>query len=307
MPCYRPLKCWENPDGTPNFDLSSSIRRKLPAMGLNCGQCLGCRLEHSKHWANRCVAEAQMHQENCFITLTYAPEHLPRDHSLNKQHFQKFLKRLRKSVQPKKIKFFHCGEYGDQLSRPHYHALIFGHDFNDRKLWTTNNGINIDISENLQNLWKFGFTTVGNLTNESAAYVARYATKKITGEKSDEHYRYTDETTGETWPLQPEYITMSRGRTKGEGIGGTWYNKYRNDLFPSDQLVNYKKGTISIPPRYFTEQYKETHPEEFEKIKAKRKAKALEHHDNNSPERLHIRERVHQLKARKLKRTLETS
>lgn len=275
-------------------------------MPLPCGQCLGCRLAHSKHWANRCVLESQMHKENTFITLTYNDENLPHDRSLRKSHFQRFMKLLRASVHPKKIKYFHCGEYGEKLSRPHYHALIFGHDFHDREFHSSNNGIPVYKSAELQKLWKYGFTTVGDLTSESAAYVARYAVKKITGKQADEHYRYTDTETGETWPLQPEYITMSRGRNRGEGIGGSWYEKFQNDIFPSDTLVNYKKGTIDIPPRYFTDQYKETNEPEWEIIKAKRKAAGARHHDDQTPERLHIRERAHQLKARKLKRTYET-
>ena len=45
------------------------------------------------------------------------------------------MKRLRKKLHPLKIRFFHCGEYGDKTRRPHYHALIFGYSFPDRKLF----------------------------------------------------------------------------------------------------------------------------------------------------------------------------
>ena len=74
-----------------------------------------------------------MHEDNCFITLTYDDENIPWDGSLNKQHFQAFMKRLRWHNKEKKIRYFHVGEYGEQLSRPHYHALIFNHDFDDKE------------------------------------------------------------------------------------------------------------------------------------------------------------------------------
>ena len=66
-----------------------------------CGQCAGRRLDQSKQWALRCVHEAQVHDENCFITLTYNNENLPKDGSLNKRDFQLFMKRLIKEMEVK--------------------------------------------------------------------------------------------------------------------------------------------------------------------------------------------------------------
>ena len=100
-----------------------------------CGRCTSCRLEHSRQWAVRCMHEAQMHEGNSFITLTYAPEHLHEDYSVHKKELQKFFKRLRKNTGIK-LRYFACGEYGDENRRPHYHAIIFGYDFPDKQLYT---------------------------------------------------------------------------------------------------------------------------------------------------------------------------
>ena len=48
-----------------------------------------------------------MHTSNCFITLTYAPEHCPKDMSLNYEDFQLFMKRLRKEVYWKDYSFLY--------------------------------------------------------------------------------------------------------------------------------------------------------------------------------------------------------
>ena len=49
--------------------------------------------------------------------------------------FKKFMKRLRKRFKGKRIRFYMCGEYGEQFDRPHFHACIFGVDFPDKVLF----------------------------------------------------------------------------------------------------------------------------------------------------------------------------
>src|SRR4051794_29862641 len=100
MPCFRPLKGYRarvtNPD-TGKRSIVFNARKgfnDLP-VDLPCGQCIGCRLERSRQWAIRCSHEAKLHEENCFITLTYAPEHLPPGGTLVVKDFQDFMKRLR--------------------------------------------------------------------------------------------------------------------------------------------------------------------------------------------------------------------
>ena len=141
MACFKPLSAWRNPSD-PSGQLlfsyhtigASSDHAERTCLKIPCGQCVGCRLEYSRQWAVRCCHESSLHIYNCFITLTYDPEHLPDDGSLDIKHFQKFMKRLRDKLHPLRIRFFHCGEYGDKTRRPHYHALIFGYSFPDRKI-----------------------------------------------------------------------------------------------------------------------------------------------------------------------------
>ena len=198
MTCYHPLLAYKH-DGKVVFE-----KPRVYAQGFNlpCNQCIGCRLNYSRQWAIRCIHEAQMHKNNCFITLTFSPEALasrknPR--SLDMREWQLFMKRVRKKY-GNGIKFFHCGEYGEKNKRPHYHALLFGHDFTDKQLWTQRSGVKLYISEELKKLWPYGFSTIGDVTFESAAYCARYVLKKVTGDAAAEHYTYTDPETGEVAP-----------------------------------------------------------------------------------------------------------
>lgn len=265
---------------------------------LPCGQCIGCRMLKSQMWATRCVHEASQHNQNCFVTLTYHDKHLPWDGSLNKTHFQNFAKRLRKSVDYK-IRYFMCGEYGAKLNRPHYHALLFGHDFDDKTLWTSKDGINTFTSERLEALWPFGFSTVGDITWESAAYCSRYTTKKITGKDAENHYWRQTFTDLEV-QLEPEYANMSLK----PGIGATWFEKYKRDCFPSDFITHGgKKHRI---PRYY-DQLAEQHNEiDLATIKGNRRRKAEEWHHECTPKRLAAREACATARLDLLKRNLES-
>lgn len=103
----------------------------LAREGLNvpCGKCMACRIARSREWTTRLIHELSYWDKASFVTLTYDNEHLPSDNSLSVRHWQLFMKRLRKQVEPLKIKYFASGEYGDKFGRPHYHAIIFGLDF----------------------------------------------------------------------------------------------------------------------------------------------------------------------------------
>lgn len=166
------------------------------------------------------------------------------------------MKRLRKEVKTK-IRFFHVGEYGEKNKRPHYHALLFGYNFPDKTLFTKSNGISLYTSEILQKLWPYGFSTIGDVTFESAAYCARYCLKKINGEQAEDHYNYINPETGELIKITPEYATMSRGNNYPEtdprhtrGIGYSWFQKYKKDVFPHDYIVVRDNLKISPPPYY---------------------------------------------------------
>jgi len=204
--------------------------------------------------------EAQMHSENCFITLTFNDWVLNERNqsSVNVKDFQNFMKKLRNSTK-KKIRFFHCGEYGSKRGRPHYHALLFGYDFPDKTHWATEGGNKTFISDKLKSLWPYGWSVIGDVSFNSAQYVASYINKKITGDLAEDHYK-----TEYDEPIQPEYCTMSRK----PGIGYTFYNKYKFDIYPHDYCeINGKK---IMPPRYYDELLKGEDPVLYEQIKQKR-------------------------------------
>lgn len=226
-----------------------------------------------------------MHDANSFITLTYNNEHLPTDYSLNHKHFQGFIKRYRKRIHPLKLRYYVAGEYGDDRSRPHFHACIFGHRPDDLRLHAkSESGQYIYTSAFLTALWPFGFSSVGELTFESAAYVARYVMKKITGPNADRHYETVDPETGEISDRRPEYCRMSLK----PGIGADWFRKYSSDVFPEDHV--FSRGRPAKPPRYYDKLLDRVDPDLLEAIKFSRSEKARERAGDNTPERLAVKE-----------------
>lgn len=223
--------------------------------------------------------EASLHDEGCFLTLTYDDDHLPAGGTLVKRHFQLFMKKLRKLNPGKRIRFFHCGEYGEHNFRPHYHALLFGFEPMDKEkisgeFWA---------SQSLEKIWGRGFVGGGSITFDSAAYVARYCLKKVTGELADEHYMRVDDF-GEAFWLQPEYVTMSRR----PGIGRDWIDKFRSDVYPSDEVI--ANSFPSKPPRYYDGVLEADDPEMLVRIKQERVARALSRVADSTALRLHQRE-----------------
>jgi hypothetical protein len=298
MPCYRPLKAYRLAGETKLSFAPKPYDFIVERLSLPCGRCIGCRLERSRQWAVRCVHEASLYDNNCFITLTYSPEYLPADGSLDVRHFQRFMKRLRKKY-GKNIRFYHCGEYGEKYRRPHYHACLFNFDFSDKKFWKiTKSGDRLYTSKSLEQLWPFGFCTIGDVTFDSAAYVARYIMKKVNGHEAENHYTEIDMETGEVIHLKPEYTTMSRR----PGVGKLWLDKYKSDVYPHDYLI--MNGKKMKPPKYYDYVHEMELPIEMQQIKEKRK-KLAENNVDNTPERLRIREQVKLAQIKKLVRNVD--
>lgn len=129
-----------------------------------CGSCATCRASQNMIWSLRMHLESLYYRENAYITLTYAPEHLPENGSLQPSHLQLFFKRLRRFLDYK-IRYFACGEYGDKFGRAHYHAIIFGLKHSDFSL--------------IKKCWKFGIIDVQVPRREAFQYVAGYVSKKV--------------------------------------------------------------------------------------------------------------------------------
>lgn len=295
MPCYMPLKAYRAPGGRIVFSAKAGFS-DLPVT-LPCGQCIGCRIERGRQWALRCVHEAQQHVRNCFITLTYKPDCLPDDGSVDVREWQLFAKRLRKVVGP--FRFFHCGEYGDENFRPHYHALLFGVDFASDRVAIRRVGEHyLYQSRLLDDVWERGFATIGSVSFQSAAYVARYCMKKANGPLAKERYRRIDLRTGEEYFVKPEYVTMSRN----PGIGAGWFKRYRKDVFPSDEVVH--EGRRFRTPRYYDDLLERVSPEELESVKAKRRARVAARASELTEDRLRVKEVVAAARLSRLKRSV---
>jgi len=245
--------------------------------------------------------ESSLFTKNAYITLTYNKKHLPPGGNLDKKHYQDFMKRLRFKNEHK-IRYYHSGEYGGDYGRPHYHALLFNHNFDDLKFHKYINGIPLFTSKELTKTWGMGHCSVGTVTMESAAYVARYIMKKIHPDKRDQgqaqkdHYTHVDQETGEYFELLPEYSTMSRN------IGKQWFEKYQSDVYPKDFLTF--KGEKYKPPKFYDRLYEEIHPLRLAKIKRKRIGSINQHKKDQTIDRLRTRERVTILRTNQLIRPI---
>lgn len=149
-----------------------------------CGQCLPCRINRRRVWTARLLLEAELHEELCFLTLTYSDDHLPADGCLQIRDYQLFLKRLRKAIEPRKISFYIVGEYGTRTERPHYHAVIFGFGKGLRSgllRFVKVNSLNYFSEDELCLLmaWRNGDVHVGEVNEKSLAYACKHLTKGL--------------------------------------------------------------------------------------------------------------------------------
>ena len=305
MTCYRPFRAYlgkDKPDGKKNivFNRSNSWRGK--EINMPCyNKCIGCREQRAQEWAIRIDHEAQLWEDNSFITVTYDERHLPKDGSLNTKHIQDFIKRLRKEIYPKKIRYFYSGEYGDikNTFRPHYHMILFNHDFEDKEEFKMKGENQLYTSKTLEKLWPFGYTSIGTVSYGSASYVARYIHKKQ--EKLDELGRSFFHLNN----LKPEY---TQGSTN-PGIGHGYFKKYWMDFYPCDYVaINGHKKKV---PRYYDQLLDKQNPEmlkEVKEVRMKRKRSTVTDRDyknrkitvsNEDSFRLPVREAVAEAKSKR--------
>lgn len=279
MPCIRPLQGFLNSD-TGAFVPSAQYARNFyfgreradDQVSINCGQCLPCRVNNARSMAVRCVHEASMYDSNCFLTLTIDDYHMDREgfnFSLDKEVMRNFMKKLRSRIdycpsdfglnKGDKVRVLYCGEYGGRTERPHYHALLFNCGFSDQILYKKDGSYRYYNSDLLHSIWPYGFGVISSLDYGSAAYVARYVTKKVTGPSADEHY-------GDRLP------EFSHGSRK-PGLGYSWIMDNWKDVYPRDEVkVLLKDGSFSLkPPRYYDKKLEEFNPELFAEVKEARK------------------------------------
>lgn len=296
MPCYSPMTGYKsrfvNPSGKRSITFNRSLGYVDMQMTVPCGKCIGCLLERSRQWAVRCMHEASLYQNNCSITLTYNDENLPENGSLDIRHVQNFFKAFRR--EQGKVRYFLCGEYGENYYRPHYHILLFGYDFQDKQLRrVTPQGNRVYTSDILAKLWKFGFHEIGNLSYESAAYAARYCMKKVLGKDAEKFY--------ESLGKKPEFTTMSKG------IGREHAEKYLDSIYHEDCVVI--KGKKQKPPKYYDKILEEIDKNKFDMIKLNRNIAMQQMQEKNPAEftgkRLLRKYQAKEIKLKRLRRSYE--
>lgn len=280
MPCYHPLTRVCSP-GCINLEtgkLIGNVTKYVPLdqrspdniyQDIPCGQCLGCRIDYSRKWADRLMMEAKHHDHTWFVTLTYDDAHLPFGGrsdpetgefielvpTLRKRDCQLFMKSLRKAVAPQKIRFYCAGEYGEETFRPHMHLIIFGLDLDDLKFYKLNKlSQPYYTSETLSNAWSNkGYVVVTPATYETMAYTARYVTKKLKGFDGI-FYKQAG--------IEPPFSLMSRK----PGIAA---DSFSAELMEYDNIM-LPQGRKAPHPRYFQKLLERDYPDFYEEYKAER-------------------------------------
>lgn len=244
---------WHKADS--DFVSSRSCRTVSDFVDIPCGKCVGCRLDYSKSWADRCLMELKYHKHSYFLTLTYDDEHLNYVELFNndgviyerptlvKEDFTKFMKRLRFQYSldhDNKLRFFMCGEYGGKTLRPHYHAIIFGLEIPDLKVYKQSSiGDTYYTSEWLNKVWQKGFVVIGEANEQSCGYVARYTLKKAFNE---------DESLYNDSDLEREFVNCSRR----PGIAAQYFEDNPDILQYDTFALSTPNGGVQVrPPRYF--------------------------------------------------------
>lgn len=240
-----------------------------PYQVIPCGQCMECRLKHSRMWADRCVCESLSYPEDhsVFLTLTFDDDHLVVPNTtLFKGHnmispttgaltldfdvLSRFLKRFRKVCDKyiksySGIRYYACGEYGSKRYRPHFHAILFGVSVDELQSVPFKANFQGDMlyqSQLVQEAWPFGVNAVSSFNWQTAAYVSRYVTKKVRGKTAKEHY--------DRLGVVPEDSRMSRR----PGLGYQFFMDHLEEISNYDHItLPAVKGHphVSTTPRYF--------------------------------------------------------
>lgn len=238
-----------------------------------CGQCIECRLRYSKEWAARIVCE-KITARNClFVTLTYDNDHIHLNSrgdlsTLVYDDLRDYIKRLRECIYRKcgerDLRYYAAGEYGDKSGRSHFHVCFFNlPDFIIQELSFYGKSPLGDLyftSETLTDLWSRGLVVCGELSFKSAAYVARYVTKKLKGKAAKKYVECGISAEQSRMSLKP-------------GIGKLYFDLHKDDIYENDELILPGVGKV-MTSKYFDRCYALDEPEDLERIKGLRRYNA---------------------------------
>lgn len=261
MRCNNPLKASFDAAGNLCYNSKNKMSGLETVFDFECRKCLPCRLNASREKGIRGWHEAQFHDSKMFLTLTYADPYLGSGR-LSRPDIELFIKRLRSHVDytsGNKLQIFGVGEYGDIGKRPHWHLIVYGFRPSDTKRErSTDRGDQIysseflgpylaeDVDNGKNYLWPWGKVEFGDVTLDSASYVARYSAKKLVHGPDGSHDY-------DPIPISP----------KGRGLGRVWIEKYYKQTFEQGYVLLPNK-TKSRIPRYYTEWCKKNQPELYD-------------------------------------------
>lgn len=257
MGCHTPLPAYRSLGGA--VSLREPLTDNYEYLRLPCGHCIGCRQSRAREWAFRCTLELKTHAQACWVTLTYDQDHVP--YTLSKDHFAGYLKRLRSRIPARGIRFFGCGEYGEQNGRPHFHIILFGLNRNERAI---------------REAWSFGHLRVDPLTPAAISYVAGYTQKKAgRPSRTPEEFEIVDDF-GEVHRIryQAPFTQMSRN----PGIGSDARKHHRSWR----EKAVYEGLEIPVPRYLHNAWIKNTSPEEHQLLKTQNQNKPRYVHDRAS-------------------------
>jgi hypothetical protein len=258
-----------------------------------CGKCMHCRIQIRKEWAMRCLHELAYHEDSIFITLTYDDINLPDNASLCKKDLQKFFKRLRRSLNVRKIRYFACGEYGEKSYRPHYHAIIFGMS------------LSVEDRQSIMDAWPYcawdnkaiARDSFGLAERDSISYVSQYIDKKLSGVKAYEEFTCTgreDTFKIASLGIGRNYIKENADQLVRNGyctVNGVMHSIPRyyleklgvpSELFSKNAVVKSCNDNHEIIGRYIDDEdaYRQLGTSEFVKLNEVKKSKRRQHDIN---------------------------
>jgi len=220
-----------------------------------CGKCPGCLATRSSEWSVRLGHELKSHDCASFITLTHADDGVI---DVDKETCKLFLKRLRKRLEPERIRYYMVSEYGEEKDRPHYHSIIFGHDFS-KDSGATKIKVDLWTSPLLEKAWGLGHVSTGEVTPARIRYVSNYVLEKA------ESPKFMSPETGEERDREPVFSLMSRQ----PGIGAKWIDKHMGETYRDDDVVS---GSFRRrPPRYYDNRVFGDDPLSLESLRARRR------------------------------------
>lgn len=74
------------------------------------------------------------------------------------------------------------------------------------------------------------------------------------------------------------------------GIGSAWYEKFNKEVFPFDRCI--VNGREVKPPKFYTLKLKKNNPEMYEEVQVLREEHGKKHAQDNTDERLLVKEEV---------------